>query len=178
MKYFLISLMLSSLLILSACSSNPVKDPDSHLYSVTVGSTLTLNKEITIPANLARGYFQNGKAVLKNEIDLYHPHCSLLMNTLVDYERIIKPTVFEIYKVEDDHDYVQLPVYVASRLLTNIDGPAVIAYASIYYLRATDNVDVRSLECAQWDDPVNVEYLSINEVKKSLGEYFSLQLND
>ena len=178
MKYLLISLMLSGLLALTACSSAPVKDPDSYLYSVPVGSKLSLNKEITIPANLARRYFQNGKAVLKKDINIYYPHCSILMNTLVDYERVIKPTVFEIYKVEDDHDYVQRPVYLASNFLGNIDGPTIIAYASLYYLRSTDVPEVRSLECAQWNDPVNVEYLSINEVKKALGQYFSLQIND
>ena len=178
MKYFLISLMLGSWLTLTACSSAPVKDPDSYLYSVPVGSKLILNKEITIPANLARRYFQNGRAVLKNEINIYYPHCSLLMNPLVNYERVIKPTVFEIYKVVDDEDYVQLPVYLASRFLSNVDGSTIMAYASLYYLRSTDDSDVRSLECAQWDDPVNVEYLSINQVKKSLGGYFSLQIND
>ena len=178
MKYFLISLILSGLITLTACSSDPVKDPDSYLYSVPVGSKLTLNKEITIPANLARRYFQNGRVILKKEVDIYYPHCSILMNTLVDYDRVIKPTVFEIYKVEDEHDYVQRPVYVASRLLGNIDGPIIIGYASLYYLRSVDASDVRSLECAQWNDPVDVEYLSINEIKKSLSEYFSLQIND
>jgi len=90
MKYLLISLVLGSMLALAACSS-AVKDPDSYLYSIPVGSTLILNKEITIPANRARRYFQNGKAVCKKDIDIYYPHCSLLMNTLVDYERVIKP---------------------------------------------------------------------------------------
>jgi len=178
MKYCLISLVLSSLLALTACSSEPVKDPDSFLYSVPVGSKLILNKEITIPADLARRYFQNGRAMQKKEVDIYHPHCSIVMNTLVGHERMIKPTVFEIYKVVDEHDYVQRPVHVASRIFGNVDGLTIIGYASFYFLSSPDEPDVRSLECAQWDDPVNVEYLSINEVKKSLGEYFSLQLND
>jgi hypothetical protein len=178
MKYFVTGLMLGSLLVITACSSSPVKDPDSYLYSVPVGSKLILNKEITIPANQARRYFQNGRALLKKDIDKYYPHCSILMNTLVDYERVIKPAVFEIYKVVDEQNYVQAPVHVASSLFYDIDGTAIIAYASLYYLRSAEEPDVRSLECAQWNDPLNVEYLSINEVKKSLGEYFSLQIND
>jgi hypothetical protein len=178
MKYLLISLLLSNTLVLTACTSPPVKDHDSYAYSVPVGSKLILNKEITIPANLARRFFQDGKPMKKNDIDIYYPYCSILMNTLVDYERTIKPTVFEIYKVIDDEDYSQRPVYLASNFLTSIDGPTIIGYASYYYLRSTEDSDVRTLECAQWNDPFNIEYLSINEVKKSLGDYFTLQIND
>lgn len=175
MKYFTINLILSGLLALTACSSVPEKDPDSFLYSIPVGSKLTLNKEITIPANLARRYFQNGNAMMKNDVDIYYPHCSLLMNTLVDYERIIEPTIFEIYKIVDDQEYAQRRTYAAGRSLGSIDGPTIIGYTSYYYLRSTEEPDVRSLECAQWNDPVSVRYLSINEVKNALGEYFSLQ---
>jgi hypothetical protein len=178
MKYILISLMLSSLLAITACSTPPVKDPDSFLYTVPVGSKLILNKEITIPANLARRYFQDGRAMQKNEVDIYYPHCSILMNTLVDYERVIKPTVFEIYEIEDQRDYAQRPVYVASSFLNSIDGQTITGYATLYFLRSPDEPDVRSLECARWDAPLHIQFLSINEVTKALGEYFSLEIND
>jgi len=178
MKCFLTSLILSSALVLTACSSPPVKDHDSFFYSVPVGSKLRLNKEITIPANLARRYFQNGKAMKNKDINIYYPHCSLLMNTLVDYERTIKPTVFESYKVMDDEDYAQGRIYFVANFLTSADGPTIIAYASYYYLRSSKDSDVRSLECVQWNDPFDIEYLSVNEVKKSLGKYFTLQINN
>ena len=178
MKYFTISLISGILLALAACSSAPVKDPDSFLYSVPVGSKLILNKEITIPADLARRYFQNGKAMLKNDVNLYYPHCSILMNTLMDNQRVIKPTVFEIYKIIDNQEYAQRRVQFAGIPLGNVDGPTIIGYAGYYYLRSIDEPDVRSLECAQWNEPVSVRYLSINEVKKALGEYFSLQIKD
>ncbi len=178
MKYILIGLMLSSLSAITACSTPPVKDPDSFLYSVPIGSKLILNKEITIPANLARRYFQNGRAIQKNEVDIYYPHCSILMNTLVDYERTIKPTLFEIYNVEDQRDYAQRRMYVAGSFLNNIDGQTITGYASLYFLRSPDEPDVRSLECVRWDAPLHIQFLSINEVKKALGEYFSLEIND
>jgi len=179
MKYFLISLILINASVLTACSSPPVKDHDSYFYSVPVGSKLVLNKAITIPANLARRYFQYGKPMKKNDVDIYYPHCSILMNTLVDYERTIKPTVFEIYKVIDEDDYyAQRYIYFAANFFTGIDGPTIVGYASFYYLRTAEDSDVRNLECVQWNDPYEIEFLSINEVKKSLGDYFTLQIND
>ena len=53
-----------------------------------------------------------------------------------------------------------------------------MGYASTYYLRSADAPNVRSLECVQWYDPVNVEYLSINEVRNTLGDYFTLELKE
>lgn len=178
MKKLLISFIIFTAFISSSCTRPPVKDQNSYLYSVPEGSTLTLNKEITIPANLARRFFQNGNPVLKKNINIYYPHCSLLMNTLVDYDRIIQPTSFEIYRVMDDHELAQRYIYYASNVMMDMDGPSIVGYASYYYLRSASVPDVRSLECVQWNDPANVEYLSINEVKKSLGEYFTLTIKE
>jgi len=178
MKRYLISLMIGCTLVLTACLSPPEKDHDSYFYSIPVGSKLSLNKTITIPAYLARRYFQGGRPINKKDINIYYPHCSLLMNTLADYERTIKPATFEIYKVMDDEVFAQGHIYVVANILTGNDGPTIVGYVSYYYLRSTENAEVRSLECEQWDDPHNVQYLSINQVKQSLGDYFTLQITD
>jgi len=178
MKTYLLVFTLCTALALSACSAPVVKDQNSYLYSVPVGSTLRLNKAITIPANLARRYFQAGKAVLEKDINIYYPHCSLLMNTLVSSERTLQPTSFEIIKVLDDEELAQRYIQYAANFISQSDGPTIVGYASYYYLRSADAGDVRSLECIQWSDPVSVEYLSINEVRRSLGDYFTLELKD
>lgn len=176
MKYFLIILVLITTMDLTACSYPVTKDKNSYFYSVPVGTTLTLNKEIIIPANLARRYFQNGESMNEKGIDIYYPHCNILMNTLAEYSRTIKPTVFEIYRVIDEEEHAQRPVYFASTNSSGVGGPSIIAYSTYYYLRSKNKSDVRSLECLQWGDPYDVEYLSINEIKKSLGDYFTLDI--
>ena len=162
----------------SSCSNSPVKDPDSYLYSVPVGSTLTLNKPITIQANLARQFFQSGQPVLEKDLNIYYPHCSIVMNTLVKSNRTIQPTTFEIYKVLDDEELAQQYILYAANLLNLNDGPTIVGYATYYFLRSADVPDIRSLECIQWNDPVDVEYLSINEVRSAIGDYFTLKLQD
>ena len=160
---------------LSACVLNATKDPDSPLYSVPTGSTLVLNKTITIPANLARRYFQNGKAMNEKEVNIYYPHCSILLNTLENHDRTLKPTSFEIYKVEDGEQFAQqAPIRVASLAFGGGRG-SILGFVSRYFLRS-NNPDVRSLECLQWGFPMDTEYLSINEVKQSLGDYFTLDI--
>lgn len=175
-NYRILLALLSSSLTLSACIDRNIKDPDSYFYSVPVGSTLRLNQAITIPPNLARRFFQNGQPTLEKNLNIYYPYCSILMNTLVDYERTIKPTTFKIYQVQDDEELAQRFIYYASNVLTTPEGPTIIGYATYYFLRSTDEPDVRSLECLQWDDPYNVRYLSINQVRSALGDYFTLEL--
>lgn len=163
---------------MTACTRLPVIDHDSYLYAVPVGSKLSLNKNITIPANLARRYFQYGKPVREKDVDIYYPHCNIVMNTLVDHERTIKPAVFEIYKVFDDDQEVRRYVYYADNFLSSDHGPVIVGFTSFYYLHSVDYPDVTRLECLQWNEPSKDQYLSINEVKKVLGDYFTLQISD
>jgi len=178
MKHLFIFLILGNALALAACSTPIAKNYNSIFYSVPVNSTLTLNKDITIPANLARRFFQNGKAIKESDVNIYYPHCSILMDTLVDYERTIKPTTFKIYKILDDEQEARLYIKFASNFIKVNDGPIIVGFVSYYYLRSANNPDINSLECVQWNDPYIDEYLTVNEIKKSLGDYFTLQIND
>ena len=177
MQKFLIVISFVSI-FLSACSQPALKDHDSNLYSVPVGSTLRLNKAITIPANQARRYFQYGRPIKEKDIDLYYPHCSLVMNTLAMDERTIQPAMFEIYQVIDDNQEVRRYIEYASNYLASDSGPVIVGFTSFYYLRSTENPDIISLECLQWNDPYNNDYLTINEVKKVLGDYFTLMIKE
>lgn len=167
-----------SLVFLVACSSTPVKDTSSFLYSVPEGSTLTLNQSITIPAHLARRFFQGGQPTLEKHINIYYPHCSIVMNTLADHERTLKPTVFEIVRVQDNEEEASRYILYANRTMVLGDGPLIIGKSTYYYLQSRDEPDVRSMECIQWNDPYSVKYLSIDEVRKSLGNYFTLRLKN
>ena len=173
-KYFI--LCLSSLVVYS-CTQNIEKDHDSSLYSVTVGSSLQLNQPVIIQAGLARTFFQNGQITKKKDIDIYKPHCSITVNDITLSQQTIHPTTFLIYKITDDEEYATRKILYASINIGAIsDGPTIMANSTYYYLQSTDAPHVRTLECLQWNDPYNVEYLSINEIKRSLGGIFTLVL--
>lgn len=179
MKYISYNLLIILTLLISSCSNELVKDHDSFAYSVPIGSKLILNQEITIHANLARTFFQNGNEIKERDINIYFPHCSITTNTLVDNDRTIKPAAFEIYKIRDKEEHVSRNIQYASlSLMVSADGPTITGLTSYYYLRSTLEQDIRTLECAQWDTPTDNRYLSINQIKKSLGDIFTLQLNE
>jgi len=172
----ILSVLLSGLL--SACSLPTSTDENSFLYSVPVGSKLILKQEIPVKASLGRTFIQNGNVVAEHKINIYYPHCSLTTNTLLDHDRIIKPTAFEIYRVVDDVEYAQSYIQYASiNFFSHSDGPTIIGHASYYYLHSTDEPDIRTLECVQWGSPEDVRYLSIKEIRATLGDIFSLELN-
>lgn len=179
MKKYFNFLLLAALASVVACSPTVTKDQDSYFYSVPVGSKLHLNQEIIIQANLGRTYFQYGKAVKKKELNLYYPHCSITINTLSERDTIIKPATFEIYKVVDDEQYTQRYIMYASIASFDGDGGSdIVGAVSHYYLRSASEPDVRTLECLQWNSRKDVEYLSINEIRKVLGSTFNLELNE
>lgn len=164
--------------LLNACSLPHSTDENSFLYSVPVGSRLILKQGIPVKANLGRTFIQNGNILPEHRINIYYPHCSLTTDTLVNHHRIIKPTVFEIYRVEDDVEYAQRYIqYAAINFFSNSDGPTIIGNASYYYLHSPDEPDIRTLECVQWGSPEDVRYLSIREIRATLGDIFTLELN-
>lgn len=179
MKFYKIIISCIFITFALGCEPTVVKDLDSQFYSVNTGSVLTLNKPVTIQANTGRTFFQNGKIIKEKNLNIYYPHCSITVNTIVNHNRIIKPTNFTIYKVDDQEEHAQLHVlYVSRGVLGNNDGPSIIGQASYYYLRSLDEPDVRTLECVQWGDPYDVRYVSINDVRSAVGSIFSLVLND
>ena len=166
-------------LLFNACTLPTSTDPDSFLYSVPVGSVLELKQDFPIKAHTARSFIQGGRIIEEHELNIYYPHCSLLTNSLQDYDRIIKPTHFEIYRVVDDEEHAQRYLQYAARLFGfDSDEPTIIGQSSYYYLRSTDEPDVRSLICLQWGSPESVEYLSINQVRAVLGGIFTLHIKN
>lgn len=171
----LLLISLTSFLVLSCNqSTNNIK---SQFYSVPEGSRLTLNKPVIIAQNTARTFFQNGLITKEKNLNIYYPHCSITVNNLTNHNRTLKPTSFIIYKVEDQEEHAQrFLMYASIKNLGHSDGPLIIGQASYYYLKSSDEPDVRTLECVQWGDPFYVKYVSISDINSALGDYFTLNI--
>jgi len=180
-KYLLIFLVLLAIL-LSSCSNSEtilqnIKNEKSYTYSITAGSTLTLNQSITVAADRGRIFFQNGIVTTEKNLNIYYPHCSLTVNTISNFERELSPTTFLIFKVINDEEYAQgYMLFADSQLKTASDGPIISGLVSYYYLKSDKEPDVRTLQCIQWDSLYENRYLSISEIRKSLGNVFTLNL--
>ncbi len=176
----ILSIGLISAALLTACdNSQVVKDENSQFYSVSPGSTFTLNLEVTIQPDNTSVYLQNGKIESTNNVDFYKPHCKFELYTISEQARVVKPDTFVVTKIIDEREDVSTKWPTYARLgMAFGDGPVHLTYSTTMYLESSIQPDVFRMNCKRWDDPAFGEYLSINEMRQALGDYFTLMLAD
>ena len=145
MNKFIISTGLISAALLSACdNSQVVKDENSQFYSVSPGSTFTLNREVTIQPDNTSIYLQNGKIELAKNVDFYKPNCKFELYTISEQARQVKPDTFVVTKVVDQSEDVSAkwPTYAGLGMALG-DGPVHLTFSSmfckfLYYRRGAE----------------------------------------
>jgi hypothetical protein len=180
MNKFILSTGLISAAVLSACgNSQVVKDENSQFYSVLPGSTFTLNREITIQPDNTAVYLQYGKIEPVSNVGFYKPHCKFELYKISEQARVVKPDTFVVTKVVDQSEDVSTkwPTYAGLGMAYG-DGPVHLTFSTTMYLESKVQPDVFRINCKRWDDPATGEYLSINEMRQALGDYFTLTLAD
>lgn len=182
MQWRILSITVLAAICLAACdNSRVVKDEDSQFYSVPVGSTFTLNREITIQPDNTSVYLQNGKPGSDSDVDFYKPHCVFELYTISNKARVVSPDTFVITKIVDQSEDVAAsrPTYAALGMgIVFGDGPVHLTFATTMYLESKIQPDVYRMTCKRWDWPNIGEYLSINEIRQAVGHYFTLTLAD
>lgn len=166
--------------LLTACdNSQVVRDENSQFFSVSPGSTFTLNREITIQPDNTSVYLQNGKIEPVSNIDFYKPHCKFELYTISEESRVVNPDTFVVTRIVDQIEDVSIswPTHAALGMAF-ADGPVHLTYLTTMYLESKIQPDVFRMNCKRWDWPATGEYLSINEMRQSLGDYFTLTLAD
>lgn len=154
-----------------------------------IGSMLHLTQKIDIPADRSFIYIAHGKvAPLKNynTVDIYQPYCTFHLYDESSQARKIIPDQFEVTKiVEWQRDFGRLDnkknAYATNRagrfIKTTIagdGGPSIVMYATILSLRSTKQPEVKEIVCGHWNDPAEVEPLTLQEMKSALGELITI----
>lgn len=178
-KLLFMAVMLATVSLASCDNSQIVKDEDSQFYSVTPGATFTLHREITIQPDNTSVLLQNGKVGAVRDIDFYKPNCKFELFTISEEARVVKPDTFVVTRIVDQAEDVSLtwPTYAAFGMAFG-DGPVHLTFSTTMYLESRLQRDVFRMTCKRWDDPNHGEYLSINEMRQALGDYFTLTLAD
>jgi hypothetical protein len=174
------ALVFAMVVTLGACQTSYQGNEDSPYYKVPVGSTLVLNKDITIPPYKAGVYIQGGQVLPLSQVNKYYPHCKFEVSKIRDVPQAVKTDTFVIEKVvqeiTDTVDAGQLRLARTGIHISDDDGPNVQAYATRMNLRSGTQPDVFRLSCGQWAYPNQGQQATINEMRKALGNLFTLQL--
>ena len=176
-------ILLATSVLLSACQTAYVGNENSPYYTIPVGSTLTLNQNAVIPPNLAGFLLQNGQIQTQSQINQYYPYCKFEVLKIRDDPQPIQADTFSIVKVVQQIDHsVDAGQTKLAGLSIGIGigisngGSSVQTYATRLNLRSEKQPEVFRLSCGLWDYPEKGKHLTINEIRKTLGNVFTLQL--
>lgn len=178
-----------SITMLTACGVNDVKDESSVFYSVPSGSLLVLNQSVTIAGDQVAMYVQDGVVRLDKDVDRYQPNCKFEIYAMSEFPRTVQADHFEIIKVVDEIESSSLQKSVQLAALDHsvaesyhamwlLDHSLVFNYATMMYLRSAKQEDVYRMTCQHWEAVMDDKYLSVAQMRKAMGEVFTLKIKE
>jgi len=168
-------------LFIAGCAYQPPKDVNSSFYSPPAGSRLLLNSALTIPANDTQVRIQDGKVIHSIwDYDAYYANCNFELRQIAEVERTIQPDSFAISRVVRDTENVMLNsstmVASANLFASSNGGPPNVDYMVIMDLHSPRQPEVARITCRHWEDPNEASHLTITQIRKTLGDLFTLNL--
>lgn len=177
-------------LVLAACQTSRYEgDESSPYYAPPVGTRVILNREITIPPDQVSVMLQGGQIVRPGEVNTYYPHCKFEVRRRLDVAQTIKPGEFVVTAVRRNllHSvdsgtqlYARASVGIGMGISVgggvNGDGPSVQTYATRMDLHSDTQPDVFRLTCGQWGYPYDGKHVSVDEMRRALGDVITLHL--
>src|SRR5216684_2603759 len=174
---------LTFFIFLCACQSLNSQNENSPYYQIPAGSTLTLNKEIDVPAGKAAVYIQNGQIVdSSGQVHEYDPYCNLEMRAIKDVPQPVKSDQFVVLKSKQETKLSRADfMLLASNNLLLAGkmggGPSQKLQSTLLDLRSEKQPEVFRLTCQRWDTRTTVSTpLTVGEIRKTLSDVFALKL--
>jgi len=94
-KIFSIVILMS---LLSACQNTLIQS-DGAYYQISPDASIEITQQLSVPANSARAYLQNGQLLRHTGINLYDISCEVLINTVSESRQTISPGVFTVLAI-------------------------------------------------------------------------------
>ena len=152
------SISLLAAFTLSACTSLQSSDPNSLFFSIPEGSTLSLNKQLSIPHNNTHAVVQHGKEVSDNDKNDYAINCRLDVKKFG--LRTIEPEDFKITRTEDGQNWVS--------------EPSIMRFYTEIYLSSDKGTDIIKMECQEYGSQTDRNF-TVKEMQTALGDYFTIK---
>ena len=176
--------LLFILVLVSACQTSYEGNEDSPYHQVPAGSSLTLHQDVEIPPHRAGIYLQGGQIKPLSQINQYYPHCKFEVLKIRDLPQTVHADRFTIEKaVQEITDSVDVGEIRLAGISFNIgfnshgdDGGNIQTFATRLKLHSEKQPDVFLLNCGQWAYPHEGQHVSIREIRRVLGNVFTLQL--
>ncbi len=144
--------------LLTACSSMHSSDPDSLSFRIPEGSTLSLNKKMTITQENTHGIIQAGEQVTERDRKDYAINCRL--NFKKFGPRTIDPEDFTVLRTEDGQNW--------------ISQPSILRFYSEIYLASNKDTDIIKMVCQIYGDTRDRNF-TVAEMQTALGDFVTFK---
>ena len=95
-----VSIVLSAAVLLTACGPLLIRNEATREYVPLRDAVLELHRDVDVPAEKARVFFQRGS--VQPGVSEYRPHCELTVRNLVDQPQTIRADRFIVTRVSTD----------------------------------------------------------------------------
>ena len=143
--------------LIAGCQTTATTDINSLWFKIRPGSTLVLNKPVEIPAGMAHIDLQNGQ--LSGGVDEYTVNCTFEVENLGPHTVI--PDTFLITDTSDAQEW--------------ISQPDILRFYKVLRLKSERQPEVLKLVCQDWDGPLMGRPVTVGEIEKAVGAYFSFK---
>jgi hypothetical protein len=143
------------ILFLAGCQTAATTDVNSLWFKIRPGSTLMLNKPVEIPAGVAHIDLQDGQLAVG--VDEYSVNCSFEIENLGPHT--VTPDTFLITDASDAQEWVS--------------QPDIMRFYKELRLKSERQPEVLKLVCQDWAGPLMGRPVTIGEIEKAVGAYFT-----
>ncbi len=142
-----------TIFLLTSCTS---MDPNSLEFNIPKGSTLSLNKKLTIPHDDTHAVIQFGKETTDKARKDYEVNCRLDVKKFGP--RTIEPEDFKVTRTEDGTNWVS--------------RPSILRFYTEIYLTSDKDTDIIKMVCQEYGDQTDYHF-TVKEIETALGDFFS-----
>ncbi len=171
-------------ILLSSCAATPVETKTSFFSDIPVGSILSVNQPLTIPANEVRASLQFSKQLRTQELDKWEPYCQLVVRTLIREEKHIPAIDFRITRVvRDEEPFTRLKkstrLMIASTdenlsFLSSSDNSYTWLIKTYMHLESDEYPDIYRMVCGQVWDGYTSRRLYMSEFEEAVGDFITI----
>jgi hypothetical protein len=150
--------LLLTAVAISACSTMHSSDPDSMYFEIPAGSTLSLNKKLTIPNNDTHAVVQQGKEIKDREKNEYAINCRVDVKEFG--VRTLEPENFTITRTEDGQNWISYP--------------SIMRFYTEVYLSSDKGTDIIKMVCQEYGSQTDRNF-TVSEMQQALGDILTFK---
>jgi len=187
-KNFIKIISIAILMYLLTACQNTLIQSDGAYYQISSDASIEITRELSVPANSARAYLQNGELLRHTGINLYNTSCEVLINTVSESRQTISPGIFTILSIEQNESPIVMSQTIQVAALdfsyqqyargggSGSGSPVDIKRYYRFKLAAQDQekqlTQVRSITCrGSQDEPYKARLPTFNEMQAAVGSY-------